>query len=935
MMFRKNLLSTSIALTAVLGANQVVAQQQEGAILEEVVVTGIRSTLNQAIDIKRDSMQVMESIVAEDIGKLPDNNVVESLQRVAGVQVTDRGAGETNSVLVRGLPDVSTTINGRTVFTSAGRSVALADIPSTLVSRIDVSKSRSARHYENGIAGQIDVRTFRPFDFDGQRVSLAGRFVHQEQAGETDPIFSALFSDRWITNAGEFGALINVSHAKTSYRDQTITVGAQVPFMSENPVGPYGALERIFPDNDAVDESPIWEPGLDRGLPTAPGSTLPINGEPAEYYLSRDAYIMSDFTGERERPGANIALQFAPDDRSEYTFEAFYSGYRNNSFNALHFSFVDAWWDLAGIADDITDTFELYEDSNVIRSRTVRDNFSFVSGDYTDEKTDSYLFALGGEWDLTDNFTLNSELVYQESDFESEFFAMRTETPRYETSVDFDGAGGISFANNPATDVDESDLTDPSQFAMAAVYDNAARESGSAFTFTTDGELWTENPFFHTVNFGIRWDERDATVHSREQVADGLCTDFAANADDCAFADIEGLHHINSGFMSGVADVPRSWVTADASYLADNREHFLGVYDLDVNDPMLREFRIDERNAAAYVTTNFEFTLGDRMLDGELGLRYVDVQTDTAFDDQETGDVVFGTTETSELLPSAMFRYHLSDELMLRLAYSETLRMPAFGDLNPTIRYFDDISGVGYGTAAGGNPDLQPTTSENIDLSLEWYFGNASYAYATLFERRVDGLVIPFRNSIQADIDGQSADTYIVSQPENASNGKLQGLELGFTYFPENLPGAWDGLGVITSATFLDSEQDIPVLDDAGEQVDTDTSPFFGVSDSSYSITAAYERPRFDARLSYIWRDDALNRYEAAQFANPLSIYRGAEESLDMQLSYSVTDDLVVTFDATNLTESTTRERYGNSPLHSHNTFLYSRTFALGARYSF
>src|SRR5690625_4753965 len=174
-----------------------------------------------------------------------------------------------------------------------------------------------------------------------------------------------------------------------------------------------------------------------------------------------------------------------------------------------------------------------------------------------------------------------------------------------------------------------------------------------------------------------------------------------------------------------------------------------------------------------------------------------------------------------------------------------------------------------------------------------------------------------------------------MDRPENASNGKLDGFELGLTYFPENLPGLWDGIGVISSATFLDSKQDIPVLNSVGDVIGLDSSPFFGVSDSSYSVTFAYERPDPDARLSYIWRDDALNRNEAALFANPIGIYRDAEESLDFQFSYNVTDELTVTFDATNLTEEFSQERYGNSHMHSHVNTLFSRTFAVGARYSY
>ncbi len=937
-MFKRSLLSSSIAAAIAMASQPLLAQD---LVTEEVTVVGIRASLNKAMDIKQNSMDIVDSIVAEDIGKLPDNNVVESLQRLSGIQVTDRGAGEVNSVLIRGLSDVSTTINGRTVFTSVGRSMALADIPSTLVSRIDVSKSRSASQYENGIAGQIDVHTFRPFDFDGSKFSLAGRAVHQEQADTTDPILSALASNRWSTDAGEFGALVNVSYAKTQYRDQTVTAGAQVPFMSAtNPVAPYGALERIFPTHGLVAEDPIWVAGLDNGLPTAPGSTLDINGEPAEYYLSRDAFIINDFTGERERPGANISLQFAPNDSSEYTFETFYSGFRNTTNNSMYFTFVDAWWALGGIEDNITDTFELYPDSNVIRERTIRDTAIFTSGDFSESKTDSYMYALTGDWDLTDSLNVKSEVVYQESDYETEFFAMRGNGRQYEVYSSYDGVPSIEFRDNPATEIDETNLTNPALYSMGAVWDNAGKDSGTGLTFTTDAEYWTNISFLPKITFGVRWDERDASNEIREYNSlDQDCATRNTTGDpaNCNFATYPGLQAVNNDFLEGDADVPRSWMAANGEYLSNNREHFRELYHLGsaTDKSYSKTFEVEERNAALYATAQFDTTIAGLPLDGEAGVRYVDVVTDTTFYDQETDQPTFGETTISEVLPSVMTRLHFNDELMLRLGYSETLRMPAFADLNPTTRYFGDLSGVGYGTASSGNENLSPTTSKNLDISLEWYFGDASYTYATWFQRDIEGLVVPFRTRIEADVEDINVNTFILDRPENASNGKLDGVELGLTYFPENLPGLLDGLGMISSATFLNSEQDIPILDEVGNQVGTETSPFFGVSDSSYSVTVAYERPSFDARVSYVWRDNALNRNEAALFANPIGIWRDAEASLDLQLSYNVSDAFVVTFDATNLTEEFSQERYGNSDMHTFASTLFSRTFALGARYSF
>src|SRR5690625_219947 len=942
-MFKRKHLTASIAVAIALSGQSAVAQEQE-PLLEEILVTGIRASVTRGMDIKQDSMSIVDSIVAEDIGKLPDNNVVESLQRVAGVQVTDRGAGEVSQVLIRGLPDVSTTVNGRTMFTGTGRALALADIPSTLVSRLDVSKSRSADQYENGIAGTIDVRTFLPVDLVGSRVSLAARAVLQYRAAKTDPIVSGLFSDRWHTSAGEFGALVNLSYAETRYRDQTTNAGAAMPFATEDPVGAFAPLEIIRSERG-------WMPGLDRGLPAAQGSSLAIEGVDEPYYMARDALIINDFTGERERIGGNVSLQFAPNDRSEYTFEAFYNGYRNESFNNMLFSFVDWHGGLGGLVNDrdefdsLEDTFTLYPGTNVIRNRAIRDGFTFTSGDYSRSKTDSYLVGWGGAWDITENLNLRSEVVYQKSEYETEFFAMRGEVVRPEIHANSDGRPGIEFFNYDGT---PTDLTNPSDYTMGPIWNNGGEDSGDAITFTVDGEYNTDIGFLPRVAFGFRWDDRNTATHIREQASNRIC--FAAVDDpdrtdnpDRALCDFgsytDGLHHYNKDFMKGRATAPRSWVVANGPYLRANQDSFMNLYGLPTDIGMRQTFEVDERNAALYVTADFETEVGGRTLDGQVGLRYVDVETDNTFFDQAGNPTTESTTTNDELLPSVMMRYHLNDELMLRLAYSETLRMPGFNDLNPNITYNDDLSNVGYGTANSGNANLKPTTSKNLDLSLEWYFGESSFTYLTLFQRDVDGLVIPFRERITPDAsqipDGFLVDTFIWSRPDNASDGTLKGAELGLTYFPENLPERWDGLGLIASATFLDSEQTIPVFDETGQPDGEEKTPFFGVSDFSYSTTLAYERPKFDMRLSYVWRDTALNRNEAALFANPLGIYRQPEESLDFQFSYNVGDELILTFDATNLTEQLTQERYGDSPYFSHVTTLFSRTFAVGARYSF
>ena len=888
--------------------------------LDRVEVRGLRASMLGALDRKQGSMQIVDAIVAEDIGKFPDNNLVEALQRVSGVQTTDRGGGEVSTVSIRGLNDVTTTVNGRNIFTASGRSVALADIPASLLASTEIYKTRSANLIETGIAGVIDIHTHRPFDFDGSRVVLAARTIYQEQAGKVDPNLSALFSNTWDTGNGRFGALANISYAETNYRDQSVTAGAMVPFFADQAPPGFVPYERI---PTTIGGAEVWQPGLVAGLPFAPGSTVTVDGQQYEYLLSRDAIFASDLTGKRERPAANISLQWAPDDRSEYIFEAFYNGYRNESFNSLLFSFVD-WWGALG--DNPAQTIEMIPGTNIMKSRVIGFPYNFTSGDLATGKTDSYLYALGGSWEVGDRLKLKSEITYQDSEYKTDFFAMRADRVTREVWVDFNRGGGVpafGFNDDPATpDIDESNSADPNQWFIAQLYDNANYAKGDATTFTFDGDYQAGWGFIDRLSFGVRYDDRSASEGQRTADADGC--DRALPA--CSFPGNPGLAWTNSGFFDGRADVPDAWIVPNGHYIRANADAFRQLYGLETSDQLqlVENFNVQEKTSAAYLQADFATELGGRTFDGQFGVRYVNVETDMVFGPGRA------SASASKLLPSLMLRYHFTDELLMRLAYGQTLRRPGFAQLNPNITYVEDVTNIGYGTATGGNPNLRPTESKNYDLSLEWYFAPGSAVYGTVFRRDIEGMVSDFRRRVTFDDYD-----YILTQPDNASDGKLEGVELGLVYFPDNLPGLLDGFGLQASFTWLDSSQVIPVTNSAGEVVGSQETPMFGISDTSYSVVLAYERNRFSARASYVWRDDFLHHYEAALFANPLGVYFNGESSLDFQLSYDASDSWTVTFDATNLTNELYQSYYQYPSTHNFGSALYSRTFALGFRYRF
>lgn len=949
-MFQKKSLSLSIAMIAALGSSVATAQEDQ---VEEIIVTGIRGSLTQAMDVKRENTQIVDAIVAEDIGKFPDNNVIEAMQRITGVQVTNRGSGEVSAISIRGLTDINTTVNGRNIFTASGLSVALQDIPASLIKQVDVYKTRSASQIENGIAGSVDIKTQRPFDFDGSKFVLAARAINQEQADEIDPNISGLASNRWDTSAGEFGALVNLSYAETNYRDQSVTPGAMVPFATDDPVAPFTNYERIFLNKPGVAENPIWTPGLLDGLPNAAGSTLDVNGQPMEYLLGRDAIFASDFTGERERTAANVSFQYAPDDTSEYMFEAFYNGYRNESFNSLLFSFAD-WWG-AYANNPAAANLEVFPGTNIVKSRSVSNQYMFTSGDLGTGKTDSYVYALGGKWDIGDNLEVRSELVYQDSEFSTTFTGMRFDKVGYQLDVDFNAGGGLpaySFPDNPATaNVNESDLTDMVAWNSAQFYDSGTRNTGDATTFTTDATLTTDFSIFTAFDFGVRLDNRTAAEAARRQgVKNAAITAYDSyNIIDGAYngaiaiESMDGLASINNGFFDGEANVPTSWAVADGHYLNSNIDEFRTLYGLS-ELPLINGFDIEELTTSAYVTAKFESELAGNQLDGEVGLRYTASDTDMVFTDinkelvnPTLDNSATASADTSKVLPSLMVRYHWTDDLVSRLSYTETLRRPAFGQLNANITYNEDVTNIGYGTAFGGNPDLQPTESKNYDFSLEWYFAEGSSLYGTLFQRDIEGFVIDFRRQVQHEKPDGSMGTYVLSQPYNASNGELSGLELGAVWFPDNLPSVLDGFGIQASYTALESSQTTPVTDSAGNITETKETDLFGVSDESYSIVLAYDKYDVGVRLSYAWRSEFLNNYEAALFANPLEVWRKPESSLDLQISYDVNDNLSLTLDGTNLTEEIYQSYYGENGATTNNfgSALYSRTIALGARLTF
>lgn len=926
-MYTKSALTTAV-LAAMLAQGVVAAEDDEK--IEEVVVQGIRQSLTQALDIKRNNTQIVDSIVAEDIGKFPDNNVVEALQRVTGVQTTGRGGGEVTGISIRGLTDVHTTVNGRDVFTGSGRDVAIWDIPASLLNNVVVYKTRSADQVERGIAGSIDVKTNRPFMFDGEKVVLAARGIYADQPKEIDPNVSALYSNRWeLESGGEFGALVNIAYAETHYRDDTMTAGAVFPYFTESPATGYSPYQMI---PNSYNNTPVWQAGLETGIPYTAGSTLTVGDETVDYLMMRDAVFGTSFSGFRKRPAASFSLQWAPNDKLEITGEGFYTGYRNTQQNAMWFTNV-----LEHQYGNI-DIPVVYSGTNVVKEHQGRDNGGFQSGDYSNGKTDSFLYALGAKWEPTDNLTVNSDLSYQNSKYKTNFFAMRFDRTAYGLDVDYndkDGVPSVVFWDNPATAVDESDMTEVANWNAGTVYDNGASYSGDSIAYTLDADWHLDGRFIDSIKVGGRYEVRSAEVSSRDQnngILNTSVSDLMQLLSDAgASGDGSGLIFKVDNYFDGRANIFDSFITADGSYLLKNQDAVRSVYNLDA--PVLaKTFDVNEDAAALYATSKFH--LGDS-LSGELGVRYADYQQDLKFWKNDV--LTLGSSAASKVLPSLVLNWDITDDVKGRAAYTETLRMPEYGDLNPNQTFQDPLTSTPYGTGSGGNPDLKPTESKNYDMSLEWYFAKGSSLYGAIFKREIDGLVISGKKTVVREGDDGVTRPYVLTAPVNAANGKLTGAEVGLVYFPDNLPSMLDGLGVQASYTLLDSSQLNPEFAEDGSISGYNKSKMSGVSDSSYSVVLAYEKEGFGARLSYVWRESFYQGNEASIFANPIQFWSRPEQDLSFQMSYDVNDSLTITFDGTNLLDDVYQNYYGkgNQNLFNFGNGIYSKTYAIGARWQF
>ncbi|NHF68135.1 TonB-dependent receptor [Xanthomonas hortorum] len=854
--------------------------------LDTVQVTGTRSSVTKAQLVKQNAEQIVDSIVAEDIGKLPDNNVAEALQRISGIQIT-RNYGEGSSIAIRGLTQVRTELNGRDIFTANdGRGLSFEDVSAELLGGVNVYKNPSADMIEGGLGGTVDLRTRLPFDYDGRKIAGSVQYNHYDLADDGKPAFSGLFSDRWQTGIGEIGLLVNYSQQKSPFRQDTISI------------------EPWYTQTDL----PGYE-GQGVSVPHGAGINTTI--------------------GERERKTGAFAMQWRPNDSIEVYTQVLRSEY---DFSWQDYSF-----------------FALTGQTPIqgLPGIQVNDRNEFVNGSFQNVPTESNTslterhsvttdYSLGAKWTVNEKLTLSTDFQYVDATTTGTRYILSTgQTTSPQFNVDFRG----DLPRLSVTDASgaEGYLADANNYDGWRYHlDNKDDNKGTEFAWRADMDLAFDSDFVRSFKAGVRYTDRDA--ETKGNIYRFMCLNACIDnpADKVPFSQFPTIGLVTNpitDFFRGESSTFGRTLTAANSAVA-NYEQTLATFG---GTPLV--FSPNNINAqtektyAAYGVLRFGVDSDSIPFDGNIGVRVVRTEVGstgvrTATDAEGGGLIPVDAQQTyTDVLPSLNLRWMLSDTLQWRFAASRGISRPTFDRLNPNLTLSNGTSNTGTATRTGaaGNPELEPVKADQFDTALEWYFGQGSMMYGTVFYKKVEGFIA---NAVFNEVyDGQ---VWQITRPVNGDAGKIRGAELGYTQFFDFLPGWLSGFGLQTNYTYVDSEAPSPTATDTNGQALT--VPLEGLSKNSYNAILSYETSRFQGRVAYNWRSDWLVT-TAGNGTGNLPVYNKGFGQLDASLRFNINDVWSISLDGVNLLD-TRRESYLGSESRYRDFVINDRRYGLTLRAS-
>jgi iron complex outermembrane receptor protein len=902
--------AVSLALAKAAAADSEQSSNPATEEIEEVLVTGIRASLRESLEVKRESQTVVDVITSEDVGKFPDKNVAEALQRVSGVSIS-REFGEGERVSIRGTaPNLNRTqLNGHSIATadwfvldqlSATRSFNYLMLPTEVIGQTEVIKGSQADIEEGGIGGTVNIKTRNPLDLPDTTFTASLQGSYTELADTTDPQVGALFS--WRNDAETVGVLVAGIYQERNLRRDGIEF--------------LGYSDRVITDQG----------GATVAVPDLLGSAL--------------------FEQQRVRTGANFGLQFRPTEALDINITGLYSKLEADNFNHNYM----AWFsNMFGAGEQPTNT--RVEDGTLVGGAFANSATGWgvvYDAILRDAETETKSIDLDLSFDATESLTLHGKFGTTNADGQTSAQPFWETQARTGFTWDFsNGVPEVNFTNI-------TDRTDPNSLPVLgwASHNQFLNEDEEFYAYA-DADLKVEFGAINAIKFGLKYTDHERNVNITYGQTRGLLSATGCNGAPCNLAFAAG-DATPGDFLS---DIARPGTVDSYRLVSEARlREIYGAFDFieyDPNDPNivanwpnfptyhfgpLESFVVNEKTYGGFAMANFEAE-GMR---GNFGVRIV--QTKQQSDGWAVG-VPAGTPgainnpfgliaplsldhDYTDVLPSANIVFDLTDSLLMRFGAARVMARPEYNRIAPTITSFTPL----LFTGTGGNPDLDPYRANQFDLSTEWYFGEGSMLSAALFYKDMDSYVVngtgPERLPTEiadpndARLDDPDADcqaisaglyncVYQIDRPVNGPGGQIQGVELSWQ---QPIAG---GFGVITNYTYSDASSE------SGD-------PVPGNSKNTANATLYFENERFGARLSYNYRSEYFIDKDRGR-----DLYSDTTDSVDLSINVNLTDNFAVTFDGVNLLDEELFQYYDGFTSRPARYYDNGPIYYLGVRFNF
>ena len=929
--------------------------------MEVIEVRGIRSSMAENLDVKRMSESVVDAITAEDIGKFPDKNVADSLQRVPGV-VIERDGGEGSSVSIRGLSSelTFTQLNGNFIASSPGepsRSFDYALLPSSKIESVEVYKSPEARLDEGGVGGTVLMHSRKPLSMDANSGVFNVESTYADVTKEYEPQFTGLYS--WKNDNENFGVLVGYTYQERTNR--TLSGGTDANVWRYTGTGQATDIH-----GNTVDNNNGWDTIND------------ANGNSYDGVWFPQVVRGSVLNEKREREGIQFSSQWRPTNRLELGFN--YFGFTLGQDRTESVIDIPEW----SLNPDFLTDVNLDESGTIVTgmqydamaSGVENDmQFPWMRGSYVREESTSHTFDFN--------------LTYEGDNFKARFVIGNTQSEggpeesweaAYKSSNAGENAATIQNAaqtagwslnqNNVSLNIDPNTLVNL-QNGVGGGRD--AGSSNSSFVrseleedyYQADVDFYVDWGFLKTIKTGAKY--RNSTLHRETGNTFFLDPNFDIAAGE---ASEQGITRFDSYQWNGGMPLAQNVFTSEnniaggfdinqmpsidwnkyrdmvtASYVPYTRIEDNFVYD------------IEEKISAFYIQGDFEFS----EVRGNLGVRVVQTKTLTSSTDlytyqldhtnDETGEPVTGDArfvedyqlvtqqnKDTQVLPSFNIAWDATDDLVIRGAIAKVMSRPDYSDLGAQQRitfvsdeWADDRAAFneqpGF-SGGGGNKNLKPFESVQADLSIEYYYSEGSAVGLALFHKKVDNFVVPLVIDVEQNFAGKNnivdAGTINIAPYSTVGNG-TDAVSKGAEVFIQH---AFDsGFGFYANYTYNKTNKADVTIN--GEEFGQ--SALIGSAKYQYNTSVYYEGGYFNVRASYNKRGETVLGLNSG-----LNVYQDPYEQIDVNASVNLYDGLSLNAAVINLTKSESVTRLGNdTDARLLNTSYSGRRFYAGFNYSF